>query len=158
MPVKKIATSDLRVGMYVSSLDRPWNETRFEFQGIEIRSAADIQKLRSVSQHVFIIVPDEEIELHGTEAPDDVVPVDSELFGRARYEITTSASEEVKAVRKAHDKVAELVADLERLSDTEDELSVDQLHDAADIMVGSLTSTPDAFGTASAPWPSPARQ
>ena len=37
-PLRKIDVDGLRVGMYVSQLDRPWLETPFLFQGFFIRN------------------------------------------------------------------------------------------------------------------------
>ena len=33
MDKKAVAVSDLRFGMYIAELDRPWTETPFMFQG-----------------------------------------------------------------------------------------------------------------------------
>lgn len=45
--------------MYVAELDRPWRETPFLFQGFYIESQADIEKIRSYCQHVFVDLPNE---------------------------------------------------------------------------------------------------
>ena len=50
----KILTADLEVGMYVSSLDRPWLETPFLLQGFLLESATDIQRLQQYCQYVFV--------------------------------------------------------------------------------------------------------
>lgn len=55
---KKVAVEELRVGMFVAELDRPWRETPFMFQGFEIRSDDDIAELRRHCQHVYIVVAD----------------------------------------------------------------------------------------------------
>lgn len=52
---KKIGVEELRVGMYVAELDRPWLETPFMFQGFTIRSPEEIEQLRRYCQHVYII-------------------------------------------------------------------------------------------------------
>jgi HD-GYP domain-containing protein (c-di-GMP phosphodiesterase class II) len=44
-PLRKIDVDGLRVGMYVSQLDRPWLETPFLFQGFFIRSNNEIEEL-----------------------------------------------------------------------------------------------------------------
>ncbi len=51
---RKIAVKDLQYGMYVEALDRPWLETDFELEGIYIQSDADIERVRSVADFVFI--------------------------------------------------------------------------------------------------------
>lgn len=52
--VDKIDTRELRVGMYVSQLDRPWIETPFPLQGFHIRSEDEVAKLRIFCKHVYI--------------------------------------------------------------------------------------------------------
>lgn len=53
---KKVHTVDLRSGMYVSELDRPWIETPFLFQGFEIAAPEEIEKLRQHCKYVYIDV------------------------------------------------------------------------------------------------------
>src|SRR5262245_4557843 len=55
---KKISVEELRVGMYIDELDRPWRETPFLFQGLEVHSEDDIAQIKRHCQHVFIILPD----------------------------------------------------------------------------------------------------
>ena len=52
--VEKIDTRELRVGMYVSQLDRPWIETPFPLQGFHIRSEDEVAKLRIFCKYVYI--------------------------------------------------------------------------------------------------------
>ena len=51
---RKVNVSDLVVGMYVAELDKPWENSAFLFQGLEIESDDDLAKLRSECQFVFI--------------------------------------------------------------------------------------------------------
>lgn len=44
---KKLSVADLRPGMYVSKLDRPWCETPFPIQGFHIRSLDEVEQVRS---------------------------------------------------------------------------------------------------------------
>lgn len=55
--MKKVAVQDLRAGMYVAELDRPWRDTPFLFQGFEIQSDEQLAQLRSLCQHVFVVDP-----------------------------------------------------------------------------------------------------
>ena len=52
----RIRTADLKVGMYVSRLERPWLETAFPFQGILVRSVSDIQRLKEHGHYVYVDV------------------------------------------------------------------------------------------------------
>ncbi len=62
---KRVAVRDLRPGMYVAELDRPWLETPFLFQGFELSSPQEIDQLREHCQYVYI----------DAELGDDLVPV-----------------------------------------------------------------------------------
>ena len=53
-PLRKIDVDGLRVGMYVSQLDRPWLETPFLFQGFFIRNNNEIEELRRYCDYVEI--------------------------------------------------------------------------------------------------------
>ena len=61
----KVNIADLKVGMYVALLDRPWLGTPFLFQGFELSANADIKLLQKHCQHVYIditrssLTPDE---------------------------------------------------------------------------------------------------
>ena len=50
----KIFTSDLRVGMFVADLDRPWVDTPFLLQGFLIEDAEHIQALRTHCEFVMV--------------------------------------------------------------------------------------------------------
>ena len=51
---KCVSTDFLKIGMYVSRLDRPWGETNFLFQGFFIKDQEDIEQLDKQCEHVFI--------------------------------------------------------------------------------------------------------
>ncbi len=51
---EKINVADLRVGMFVVELDKPWEESSFMFQGLEINTTADIQKVQKECNHVWV--------------------------------------------------------------------------------------------------------
>jgi putative nucleotidyltransferase with HDIG domain len=50
----KIHISELKIGMFVSKLDRDWQETPFLMQGFMIESLDDIDTVAEFSQHVWI--------------------------------------------------------------------------------------------------------
>lgn len=49
-----LPVEDLRIGMFVADLDRPWLETPFLLQGFLIESAEDIARLQACCRHVVI--------------------------------------------------------------------------------------------------------
>ena len=58
MTKTKLDVQQLKIGMYVRELDRPWRETSFLFQGFEISSEDEIRELQRFCQHVYIDIPE----------------------------------------------------------------------------------------------------
>src|SRR5688572_25418438 len=50
----KVAAGDLKIGMYVCELDRPWLDSPFLFQGFVLATQADIDAVRKVCKYVYI--------------------------------------------------------------------------------------------------------
>ena len=52
--LKKVSVDDLEIGMYVDSLDRPWTETKFMFQGFFITNDWAIDELKRLCKFVYV--------------------------------------------------------------------------------------------------------
>lgn len=50
----RVYTADLKEGMYVAELDRPWVDTPFLFQGFVIQNDEDIEELRTHCEFVYV--------------------------------------------------------------------------------------------------------
>ena len=50
----KIPVSNLKVGMYICKLDRPWLDTPFPFQGFYLRTKGEIEDVQRFCNYVFI--------------------------------------------------------------------------------------------------------
>jgi len=50
----QVNVSQLKIGMYVAALDRPWLGTPFLFQGFRVRTVEEIQSLRTYCESVHI--------------------------------------------------------------------------------------------------------
>jgi HD-GYP domain-containing protein (c-di-GMP phosphodiesterase class II) len=62
-PKRNIEVELLRIGMYVSELDRPWLETSFLFQGFHIRTDNEIHELRRYCTTVEIDIEQSDASL-----------------------------------------------------------------------------------------------
>src|SRR5579872_1741292 len=49
-----VPAADLKIGMYVEKLDRPWTDTPFLFQGFFIHRQDELETLRRYCQYVFV--------------------------------------------------------------------------------------------------------
>src|SRR5690348_4770971 len=52
--LEKVPTSELKVGLYIERLDRPWTDTPFLFQGFFIHDQDEIEALRRHCEHVYV--------------------------------------------------------------------------------------------------------
>ena len=122
---RKLDVQQLKIGMYVSELDRPWRETPFMFQGFEIRSEDEIRELQRYCQHVYI----ETAEIYQTPPPrtpaeravarvavnhkkverDLLIKVESQPLLQPVYHDRTTLEEEIQAVEETHRATRALV-------------------------------------------------
>lgn len=65
----KLDVDDLKPGMYVCELDRPWTQTPFKFQGFEIKNPSEIEMLRKYCDFIYIDTKQIEI-VSSPESPD----------------------------------------------------------------------------------------
>lgn len=87
----KVAVGDLRIGMYVDSLDRPWTETRFMYQGFFLRDPETIEELQRVCRFVFV---DAERVAEATPRPLKGAP--------ERYPVTQAVEKEIVRAKEIH--------------------------------------------------------
>jgi HD-GYP domain-containing protein (c-di-GMP phosphodiesterase class II) len=107
MPDKKrIDVKDLRIGMYVAELDRPWLASDFLFQGFLIREEKDLVRIREVCDHVFIDV--EKGDAPGGVEDDPTWVYDNLEEAPSHKPVTVDARtefrEEVSRAREARDR------------------------------------------------------
>lgn len=80
----KIAVGDLRVGMFVSRLDRDWLETPFLLQGFHIEQEDDIDIIAEYCKHVWIDDEKSRAKLAKSPTPDQTAfkngPLDESLY------------------------------------------------------------------------------
>jgi len=50
----KLSPNHLKLGMYVSELDRPWVESPFLFQGFRLNTIEDIENIKEFSEYVYV--------------------------------------------------------------------------------------------------------
>jgi HD-GYP domain-containing protein (c-di-GMP phosphodiesterase class II) len=50
----EVPIEELKLGMYVAALDRPWLESPFKVQGFYVRNYDDLTTLRRLCRHVFV--------------------------------------------------------------------------------------------------------
>jgi len=145
MAVKKISTAEVEIGMFVSSLDRPWSETPFLFQGFPVRVQAEIEQLKKQCRHVYITVPDEEIEISMIPSRQQTDPVSPDMIGTMQYVVTIPATEEIWTARESHDELVGMVMEVETILREENRLQLSLIEKSVDVMIESIKRNPDAY-------------
>ena len=109
----KVSVDELRTGMFVTELDRPWHESPFLLQGFQIESDDEVRQLQECCQHVFIdpgrgkhVVSSFDTEAYARSDDDGVDHLviqrdveDSEWKSKAAKE----REKHLSSARKAHD-------------------------------------------------------
>lgn len=145
MPEKKIPTSELAIGMYVSSLDRPWLETPFLLQGFPIQRQEEIDALRELCHHVYVMMPDEEIEIAGGPRARAGPSGARRSTAAGIRNAANPAQEEIETVHVQHDQLARLVIELEEALRSEKEPDLPAVAQSIEVMIESVERNPDAY-------------
>lgn len=150
-----VFVKNLKPGMYVALLDRPWLETPFPLQGFVITDQREIDKLSMFCEHVFVDVkrstvkPDytrKVIDEAGRRKGISHVSLAKELSSRkiVKYEIRSSVTEEVKIANETHNRLRE---EFDAMADTIAKghaLDVEKLQESVDPLVDSIMRNPNA--------------
>jgi HD-GYP domain-containing protein (c-di-GMP phosphodiesterase class II) len=147
---RRVAVSDLLVGMYVCRLDRDWAATPFPLQGVAIRSADDIAALAEYAHYVFIDIemglgpPDRPLATLAPSRPRKEADI-RKLRGRVAYHDTAAFDDELPRAREAQGKVAEFASRI--LDDVREgrEISAEEVRRAVEPLVCSILRNNDAF-------------
>ena len=167
LTVSKLSTDELKVGMYVSKLDRPWLETPFLMQGFLVKTEDDITQLQKFCQHVFIDeqlskAPIEQKEGGGS-ASDKVKALLKETNSKSKkkysrkdlkklfpnktlkiYETKTDLQQELSSAKKVFNDLSHSISDMMTSIRKGGNIQVSAVKDAVNPMVSSIIRNPDA--------------
>lgn len=144
MAIKRINAEELEIGMYVSRLDRPWRETPFLFQGFHIVEKSEIEEIKQQTRYVYVLVPDEEIEVGSSRSGAPETGVGRYDANHARR-ASTHMEQELPVARKSHEEIASLVEEIESALESNEELDMPQIKRTISYMVASIQRNPDAY-------------
>jgi len=143
---RRMDVADLQVGMYVCRLDRPWEETPFPLQGVELTCMDNIEALRTYCEHVYV---DARRLVTDPQPQASVIirsQVSSQRFNAAtRYASAVPIENEVPQAQEALDNA---IAMLDRIFEdvtSGRELSAEHVESAVRPLVASVLRNADAF-------------
>ncbi|MDG0980459.1 MAG: DUF3391 domain-containing protein [Halieaceae bacterium] len=149
--VRKVTVDNLKTGMYVSSLDRPWLETPFALQGFLLKSQRDIDKIGKFCE--FVYVDFEKSEVAGQSIKKRAAPVSrprrtkQELFPNRSLSDYRDAGQFGDEYPKARQAITTLTTGVTNIFDSVSKgsgLDVVKVKRSVEPMVESITRNPDA--------------
>ena len=140
MDKKQIPVGQLRIGMYIVELDRPWLGTPFLFQGFAITSDEQIEALNKLCQHVFI-----DIERDRSYGGRPTSAAGASLLGPVVYSDATSVERELVIAKEVYTVFARTVETCLDLLRSTGELDVRPLEGAVRSMSESIKRNPNAM-------------
>jgi len=138
----KINVEDLKVGMYVSKLDKPWLESTFLFQGFTLKNQADINAVCEQCKFVYIDVNKQ----NKTQpfAPKDT-PYSKGRLDNKTSEKTSSFEKEIERAGEVYQETSNLVRSFMEDMYLGKSITVEIAKKAVSNCVDSILNAPDAL-------------
>lgn len=147
---EKVLTSELKPGMYVARLDRPWLETPFKVQGFLLKSQKNIDYLAKHCDFVYIDI--EKSEFTKDQADPKVSHLSDEeqkqLLINAkprRYEEKVDFKSELETAYGKHEQLCDATTDVIALATKNEKIHLPTIKKAVMPMVESVIRNPGAF-------------
>ncbi|WFP52234.1 HD-GYP domain-containing protein [Methylomonas sp. EFPC3] len=137
--------AQLKLGMYVIELDRPWLDSPFLFQGFELQTEDDIRKVREVCEYVYIDVTKSRKKVVEYKGGQENLSLDSIADFPPPPPKLSVFEKEIERAESVYQEMGELVSDfMERIARGE---GVDTKAAKAAVAecVNSILHSPDAF-------------
>ena len=96
--IKRLNAADLKIGMSVVELDRPWLESPFTVHGFKIKTAQELQQLKSLCRYVYVV----------NKKPKPVDPSGARLI-KHKYRNTTSFEHALPQAKSAHRQAKSII-------------------------------------------------
>jgi putative nucleotidyltransferase with HDIG domain len=141
---------DLRKGMYVSELDRPWLETPFLFQGFRITNSQEVEQIKNLCDFVFVDTERSTIPVPDRRAANDrrdSADRDREIAQIIKTAIPYSRKfeDEYPIAWNIHRQAADTAAALFNDVRMGKSLDVEETRRTVAVMVESILRNPDAL-------------
>lgn len=134
--LQKVAVGDLKIGMYVDQLDRPWTETRFMYQGFFVRNQETIDELTRVCKFVFVDAEHDSQDITSRRSPKSVPE---------RYPVTQTVEREIARAKTIHQEASTAVKGIFTQMLQSGRLDVELAREAVTSMLESMLCNPNAL-------------
>lgn len=134
---KSVPVSELRFGMYIAELDRPWTDTPFRFQGFVLSSEQQLEALKKYCKTVVVDVERSAV----AEAPRPGM----QYFGRTVYPEKASVEQELGPARAAYTDSSSLMREALAAVRIGRNLDAERVKGAIRSLTESVLRNPDAM-------------
>jgi HD-GYP domain-containing protein (c-di-GMP phosphodiesterase class II) len=134
----QVAIEELRLGMYVVELDRPWIGTNFAFQGFPLESEDQLEQLRFYCKSVYVD------PARGAWAPEKRCPLEA-LKGSTNVADKVPVEKELPVAQAIYESCEGALKDLLSSIRVEGEIDSAALTGAMTSTVRSIQRSPDAM-------------
>jgi HD-GYP domain-containing protein (c-di-GMP phosphodiesterase class II) len=145
---KEVSVSQVRFGVYIHALDRPWTETPFMFQGFVLNTDAQLQALQQYCKKVFIDtekgadVQDRPDPFAGKVRPPSVL---ESIKEKVTYEEKAHFKSELPVARQTEKKVTVVMHDMFRTIRAGKAIDAPRVKEAVSSMTDSVVRNPDTM-------------
>ena len=148
MAYKEVSVDELRFGMFVAELDRPWTETPFVFQGFVLKSDAQINAIKKYCKKVFVDpdkaeTPDGARSAAGSQA-QGAQSADG-IRGNVVYREMASVEAELPRARTAYAESATFIDELSQAVRAGGAIDGARAQQAVTQITASIERNPDAM-------------
>lgn len=141
MAYREITVDELRFGMYVARLDRPWTDTPFMFQGFVLRSEKQLEALKKYCKKVY--VDPEKVDRKADEEAN--ARAAAAVRGTTVYANVTTVEVELPRAEKAYQRSAVVVTEISRTVPTKGVIDSERTQQASAQITESVERNPDAI-------------
>jgi len=145
---KEVSVEELKFGVYISALDRPWTETPFMFQGFVLNDDKQLEILKKHCKKVTIDL-EKGADLDVAAAPKRAVnqgpSVLESIKTKVKYQEISSVDVEMPAARAATKKTEGVLKDIFTSVQAGKALDAPRVKEAVTSMTDSVVRNPDAM-------------
>jgi HD-GYP domain-containing protein (c-di-GMP phosphodiesterase class II) len=141
---RRMDVSEIQVGMFVCRLDRPWEESPFPLQGLELTSEEDVRAIRELCNFVYIDLR-RQVSNYPRQTLTRTSLSDSRFKTTIRYVDKAPIEEEAPRARAALDNASKMVDRIFEDIVSGRELSVEHVEQAVRPLVATVLRSADAF-------------
>lgn len=136
----KMPVADLRVGMFVVELDKPWEESSFMFQGLDIKSSKEILALQKECTYVYVDFDEQSLKAKSANQEQRK----GVAAGNTKSDALVSVEEEYTEAAKMHNMANRTVSTLFEEIRLGAQIDGGKVKQAVDGCVDTILRNPDA--------------